>query len=83
MPNPNDAVPKSGKKAPKNPATQRPGSITHDQVVAYLRKNPEFFMENPDLLDGLEPPSRIQGDGIVDFQHSMVQRLRLDVEKSG
>ncbi len=81
MPKPNDAVPKSGKKAPKNPATQRPGSITHDQVVAYLRKNPEFFMENPDLLDGLEPPSRSQGDAIVDFQHSMVQRLRLDVEK--
>lgn len=49
------------------------------QVSHYLRKNPDFLIENPDLLSILAPPSRWEsGDGgnVVDIQTSMLDRMR-------
>jgi len=58
-------------------------AVTAKQVTAYLRSHPEFLLEHPSLLDGLEPPARDHGDGVVDLQNVMVKRLREEVEKLG
>jgi len=73
-----DAAPKGHSKGPGNgPA------ITAKQVASYLREHPDFLLEHPNLLDRLEPPTRDHGDGVVDLQHVMVQRLRNEVEQLG
>jgi uncharacterized protein YigA (DUF484 family) len=49
------------------------------QVSGYLRENPEFLVEHPDLLNILAPPSRWEvgnGGNIVDMQTSMLDRMR-------
>ncbi|MEQ9608838.1 MAG: DUF484 family protein, partial [Kiloniellaceae bacterium] len=50
--------------------------IAADQVEAYLRRHPDFLAERPDLLVVLTPPARARGDGVVDLQQAMVERLR-------
>lgn len=52
------------------------GETTADQVLQYLRQNPEFLLVQPDLLHDLAPPPRWTGDTVVDFQRFMVDMLR-------
>lgn len=61
--------------------TETPDSennITEDQVVAWLKTQPDFLNRNPALCDILLPPSEHKGKGVVDFQHYMLKRLRSD-----
>ncbi len=46
------------------------------QVVDYLRRHPDFLATHPELLRVLTPPSRATGDGVVDFQTHIIERLR-------
>ena len=46
------------------------------EVTAYLRRNPDFLCDNPEILDWMQVPTRDGGSGVVDFQQAMVQRLR-------
>jgi hypothetical protein len=49
------------------------------QVSDYLRENPDFLIEHPDLLNILAPPSRWEGGvggNVVDIQTSMLDRMR-------
>ena len=53
--------------------------INASKVSDYLRENPEFLIEHPDLLNILASPSRWKkggGDNIVDLQTSMLDRMR-------
>jgi uncharacterized protein YigA (DUF484 family) len=50
-----------------------------DDVAAYLRRNPDFLADHPELLAALTPPTLRRGDSVVDMQHFMLQRLRSDV----
>lgn len=79
MPNSSDLAPKKKKAAAVKKAPMP--EATAEQVAAYLRRHPEFFAENPAVLDGLEPPLRDQGSGIVDLQQAMVKRLRAELER--
>jgi uncharacterized protein len=45
-------------------------------VVDYLRKNPDFFVHHPDILDELEWPKRYDGEQVIDLQHEALRRLR-------
>lgn len=47
-----------------------------DQVEAYLRANPAFLNERPELIAVLAPPSRFDAGSVVDLQTMMLQRLR-------
>ncbi len=47
-----------------------------DAVEAYLARHPGFLSERPELMELLTPPERRQGDGVVDLQRFMVERLR-------
>lgn len=54
--------------------------IVADEVAAYLRKHPDFLNERPELIAALTPPMEHHGEGVVDMQHFMLQRLRGEVK---
>jgi uncharacterized protein YigA (DUF484 family) len=47
-----------------------------DQVEAYLRANPAFLIDRPELIAVLAPPSRYDAGSVVDLQTVMLNRLR-------
>ncbi|MGC2203307.1 MAG: DUF484 family protein [Stellaceae bacterium] len=61
------------------PATIRPSEISHREVLAYLRDHPGFLDRHPDVLRLLRAPARQIGDGVLDFQQFMLERLRHDL----
>jgi uncharacterized protein YigA (DUF484 family) len=60
------------------PATSRASEIGPRDVIAYLRQNPDFLERHPDVLRLLRAPARQIGDGVLDFQRFMLERLRQD-----
>ncbi len=51
---------------------------TADDIIAYLKKNPAFLQQHPEVIDILLPPTEKQGKGVIDFQYYMVRQLRAD-----
>lgn len=62
-------------------APPAPGEIGGRDVVAYLRRHPDFLDRHPEALRALGAPSRELGGGIVDFQHFHLERLRRDLAR--
>lgn len=55
---------------------------SEEQVAGYLRLHPDFLARNPDLVSVLAPPSRwSEGDGVIDMQMFMIERLRDEIER--
>ena len=65
---------KTGKR-PGSKAPQREDVLT-ETVQAFLKQNPSFLKERPDLLAIITPPENKYGDGIVDMQKFMLKRLQ-------
>ena len=61
-------------------ATARANGPDADEIAAFLRDHPDFLVENPDLISGLRMPSKWNGEGVVDMQQFMLERLREDIE---
>ena len=57
------------------------GPTEHD-VARFLRHHPDFLVKHPELLSSLAPPTRRLGDGILDMQQFMIERLRNDLSAS-
>lgn len=53
-----------------------PTEMTRQMVTDFLRANPNFLVENPDLLDSLIPPEANHGRGVIDFQYYAIDHLR-------
>jgi uncharacterized protein YigA (DUF484 family) len=51
------------------------------EVATYLRQNAGFLAEHPDLLQILTPPAQRRGEGVVDMQQFMLQRLQTEVAR--
>ncbi len=49
-------------------------------VRAYLTENQNFFIENPDILAQISLPVREFGDGVLDFQRTINNRLQQDLK---
>jgi uncharacterized protein YigA (DUF484 family) len=61
------------------PAPVRHAEIGARDVLGYLREHPDFLNRHPDALRLLRAPARETGDGVLDFQHFMLERLRHDL----
>ncbi len=68
---------KSGAEKPKQETAAE--TTTGAEVRDFLVRNPDFLARNPDLLSTLTPPGRDRGDGVVDMQRFMVDRLQAEV----
>jgi uncharacterized protein YigA (DUF484 family) len=54
--------------------------ITKNDVIRWLRDNPSFLQDHPEVCDLLMPPVEQRGKDIADFQSYMIQRLKDDKE---
>jgi len=61
------------------PAGPRPLSAA--EVDGYLKAHPDFLAQHPHLANVLTPPTRDNGDGVVDLQYFLVQRQRGDIAR--
>jgi uncharacterized protein YigA (DUF484 family) len=52
------------------------GSLDADAVTAWLRANPHYLAERPDLYRWLAPPERVHGDGMADHMAAMLRAER-------
>jgi len=50
-----------------------------EAVATYLRQNPGFLVEHPDLLADLTPPELQRGETVIDMQGFMLNRLRTEL----
>lgn len=69
---------------PAAPTLPEPQPIGGRDIIAYLRQHPDFLDRHPEALRILHPPTRRlapddEGDGVVDFQHFLLDRLRRDL----
>jgi uncharacterized protein YigA (DUF484 family) len=55
-------------------------TLTGEEVAAYLRNHRDFLSDHPDLLESMDLPSRWSGDGVVDMQKFVLERLRGEVD---
>ncbi|HMA49138.1 MAG TPA: DUF484 family protein [Magnetospirillaceae bacterium] len=58
-----------------------PQRVDEDLVVAYLADHPDLLVRRPELLAKLIPPSRFDGDSVVDLQKVMIRRLTEELEQ--
>lgn len=56
-------------------------NIEARDVLAYLRRHPDFLDEHPEAVRLLRPPGREIGDGVVDFQHFLYERQRREIAR--
>ncbi len=56
-------------------------ALTAEEIIQYLRNNPEFLKSNPQACELLHPPATVSGKGIADFQSYMIERLKADKEE--
>lgn len=53
--------------------------IGEEEVARFLAAHPDFLNRHPDILAALNPPRRKHGDGVIDLQHAILERLRGEV----
>lgn len=70
---------KAATETPPPIATERVANAS--EVIAFLRRHPDFFVERPEILDLLTPPSAQGGAGVVDMQQFILKRQRDDIAK--
>jgi uncharacterized protein len=57
-----------------------PAEIGAADVAAWLAEHPDFVVQHADLFSRLTLPRAERGDGVVDFQSFMVERLRAQLD---
>ncbi|HKS88954.1 MAG TPA: DUF484 family protein [Stellaceae bacterium] len=62
-------------------AAEPSGEIGGREVIAYLRRHPDFLDRHPEALALLRPPARDIGEDVFDFQHFQIERLRSDLAR--
>jgi len=62
-------------------APESPGEISGRDIIAYLRRHPDFLDRHPEALRLLGAPTREIGEDVVDFQHFQIERLRRDLAR--
>jgi hypothetical protein len=78
---PEDAADRSRENAAAGSAPTRSARVTAAEVGDYLRRHPDFLTRHPELLDSQRLPGRRSGDGVVDLQQFMVEKLRRELQR--
>src|SRR5712671_3321761 len=58
-----------------------PQDLSARDIIAYLRRHPDFLDRHPEALRLLGAPTREIGEDVVDFQHFQIERLRRDLAR--
>lgn len=62
--------------------TKDPQMTTADDVLEFLRENPEFMKQHPEAVDLIIPPKKRPKRGeVADFQSYMIERLKADKDE--
>lgn len=62
-------------------AIEQRGEIGDREVLAYLRRHPDFLDRHPEVLRVLRAPTREIADNVFDFQHFLLERQRADLAR--
>lgn len=54
--------------------------LSASNVKNFLKRNPDFLTENPELFTVLTPPDRSTDDEVVDFQNLMIEKIKSNFE---
>ncbi len=57
--------------------------ITSDDVAAFLRANPDWLSQNPELYRVLRPPRRLHGEQLADHMAAMLAQERAHAQAEG
>ena len=55
--------------------------LSAEEVIDFLRNNPNFLQQHPEACNFLIPPKTESGKNVTDFQSFMIKRLKDDKEK--
>lgn len=64
-----------------NSKTKTADPIETSEVKKFLKDNPDFLINNPDLFNILTPPDRSTDDEIVDFQNLMIEKIKENLKE--
>jgi len=64
----------------KNGSQAAAVALTDDDVAGYLQHNPDFLDRNAHILGQMTVPGRWSGDGIVDFQKIVTEKMRGEID---
>lgn len=64
-----------------SPKAEKTPKLTAEAVIDFLRGRPDFFAQHPEALKGLSLPNGNLGDGVVDFQGAVIDKLRGDAKE--
>jgi uncharacterized protein YigA (DUF484 family) len=53
-----------------------PASLSPEEVAAFLRANPHFLAEHPELYRVLAPPQRVHGEALADHMMALLRAER-------
>ena len=56
--------------------------LDEQEVLDFLKRNPDFLVRHVENLGNTETPERRLGIGVADFQKHMIKRLRDDIEEA-
>lgn len=65
----------------KKPVSDSKQTVSPEEVLKYLRSNPDFFKEHPELFEFITPPEVEHGGNVVDLQHHMLGKLQTGLQK--
>lgn len=58
----------------------KPSDADKEAIIAFLSQHPDFFKDNPELLEQLQAPVAHHGSNVVDLQHFMVGNLQTKLQ---
>ncbi|MGE5268227.1 MAG: DUF484 family protein [Thiohalocapsa sp.] len=63
------------------PGVEPRAELAGRDVLAYLRRHPDFLDRHPEALRLLRAPAREVGEDVYDFQHFLLERLRTELAR--
>jgi uncharacterized protein YigA (DUF484 family) len=57
-------------------------TLSEDEIIAFLRREKDFFRRHPDVLEDMDAPGETSGKGVADFQRALLERFKADKTKS-